>query len=97
MQNFPAIETIGTARRSILDREVYNYRGIQMVDLVHASRGCRFNCYPCCVNFLGGRNFRPRPFDKVVEEMISINNNRLFVVDNSLAQDKKWEIDLFRE
>ena len=68
-----------------------------MVDLVHASRGCRFNCYPCCVSFLGGRQFRPRPYDKVVEEMASIDNNRLFIVDNSLAQDKDWEIGLFKE
>ncbi len=97
MQNFPPIESVGTARRSILNREMYNYRGVQMVDLVHASRGCRFNCYPCCVNFLGGRSFRPRPYDKVVEEMASIDNNRLFIVDNSLAQDKEWEINLFRE
>jgi radical SAM superfamily enzyme YgiQ (UPF0313 family) len=96
-QNFPAIESVGTARRSILKRDMYNYRGVQMVDLVHASRGCRFNCYPCCVNFLGGRQFRPRPLDKVVEEMASIDNNRLFIVDNSLAQDKDWEKDLFRE
>ncbi len=97
MQNFPPIESVGTARRSILNREMYNYRGVQMVDLVHASRGCRFNCYPCCVNFLGGRSFRPRPFDKVVAEMASIDNNRLFIVDNSLAQDKDWEMNLFRE
>ena len=53
MQNFPAIESVGTARRSILKRDMYNYRGVQMVDLVHASRGCRFNCYPCAVRFLG--------------------------------------------
>ena len=97
MQNFPPIESVGTARRSILNREMYNYRGVQMVDLVHASRGCRFNCYPCCVNFLGGKNFRPRPFEKVVEEMAGIDNNRLFIVDNSLAQDKKWEMELFKE
>ncbi len=97
MQDFPPIENVGTARRSILDRESYNYRGVQMVDLVHASRGCRFNCYPCAVRFLGGKSFRPRPFDKVVEEMAGINNNRLFIVDNSLAQDKQWEMDLFKE
>ena len=96
-QNFPSIELVGTARRSILKREMYNYRGVQMVDLVHASRGCRFNCYPCCVSFLGGRQFRPRPLDKVVAEMASIDNNRLFVVDNSLAQDKEWETNLFKE
>ncbi|NTW07731.1 MAG: radical SAM protein [Syntrophaceae bacterium] len=96
-QDFPPIEAVGTARRSILNRDMYNYRGVQMVDLVHASRGCRFNCYPCCVSFLGGRRFRPRPFDKVVAEMAAIDNNRLFIVDNSLAQDKDWEMNLFRE
>ena len=68
-----------------------------MVDLFHASRGCRFNCYPCAVSYLGGRHFRPRPFDKVVEELAGIENNRLFIVDNSLAQNKEWEIQLFKE
>ncbi len=97
MQNFPPIENVGTARRGILKREMYNYRGVQMVDLVHASRGCRFNCYPCAVRFLGGRSFRPRPYDRVMEEMASIDNNRLFIVDNSLAQDRDWEIGLFKE
>jgi len=93
----PPIESVGPARRSILRRDLYNYRGVQMVDLFHASRGCRFNCYPCCVRFLGGRSFRPRPMDRVVEELATIDNNRLFVVDNSLAHDKKWELELFRE
>ncbi len=95
MNNFPDIGTVGTARRDILDRECYNYRGIQMLDLVHASRGCRFNCFPCCNGFLGGRKFRPRPVKKVIEEMEAIPNNRLFVVDNSLAHDKEWLIELF--
>ncbi len=90
-----SVELVGTARRDILDRSLYNYRGTQMLDLVHASRGCRFNCYPCCVRYLGGRNFRPRPIDKVVAEVESIPNNRLFFVDNSMAQNKQWEIDLF--
>ncbi|PKN34268.1 MAG: radical SAM protein [Deltaproteobacteria bacterium HGW-Deltaproteobacteria-19] len=94
--NRPPTEWIGPARRDILQRDLYNYKGVQMVDLVHASRGCRFNCYPCCVSFLGGRQFRPRPIDRVVEEIAGIDNNRLFVVDNSLAQDSQWEKDLFR-
>jgi radical SAM superfamily enzyme YgiQ (UPF0313 family) len=93
----PPAESIGPARREILDRERYNYKGIQMVDLVHASRGCRFNCYPCCVSYLGGRKFRPRPVEKVIAELAGIDNNRLFIVDNSLAQDRQWEIDLFTE
>ena len=93
----PDIALVGPARRDILDRKLYNYKGVQMVDLVHASRGCRFNCYPCAVSYLGGRQFRPRPIDKAVAEIAGIDNNRLFIVDNSLAQDTKWEMDLFRE
>lgn len=96
LEDHPPIEIVGTARRSILDRSLYTYRGVQMVDLIHASRGCRFSCYPCCVQYLGGRSFRPRPIDKVIEEVSSIPNNRLFFVDNSLAQNKQWELELFR-
>jgi radical SAM superfamily enzyme YgiQ (UPF0313 family) len=93
----PDIALVGTARRDILNRKLYNYKGVQMVDLVHASRGCRFNCFPCAVSYLGGRVFRPRPIEKAVAEMAAIDNNRLFIVDNSLAQDTQWEMDLFRE
>jgi radical SAM superfamily enzyme YgiQ (UPF0313 family) len=93
----PPIEKVGVARRDLLKSELYNYKGIQMVDLVHASRGCRYHCYPCAVAYLGGRRFRPRPIDAAIAEMAAIDNNRLFIVDNSLAQDTKWELDLFRE
>ena len=97
INNRPPIETVGPARRDILKRELYNYKGVQMVDLVHASRGCRFNCYPCAVAYLGGREFRPRPIETAVAEMAGIDNNRLFIVDNSLSQDTQWEMELFRE
>lgn len=93
----PDIALVGTARRDILNRSLYNHKGVQMVDLVHASRGCRFHCYPCAVAYLGGKEFRPRPIDKAIAEMAAIDNNRLFIVDNSLAQNTAWEMDLFRE
>lgn len=92
----PPIASVGPARRSILRPELYMYKGVRMVDLFHASRGCRFDCYPCAVSYLGGRSFRPRPLDRVVEELAGLANNRLFIVDNSLAQDRQWEMDLFR-
>jgi radical SAM superfamily enzyme YgiQ (UPF0313 family) len=95
MNNPPDIRLVDTARRGILDRPLYNYRGVQMLDLVHASRGCKFDCFPCCTGFLGGKRFRPRPIEKVIAEMEAIQNNRLFIVDNSLAQDRQWLKDLF--
>jgi radical SAM superfamily enzyme YgiQ (UPF0313 family) len=97
LNDHPPIESVGPACRDILNRDLYNYKGVQMFDLVHASRGCRFNCYPCAVAYLGGRKFRPRPIEKAIAEMAGIENNRLFIVDNSLAQDAKWEKELFRE
>ena len=97
LTDFPPIASVGMARRDILKRQLYNYKGIQMVDLFHASRGCRFDCYPCCMSFVGGREFRPRPIKKVVEELTAIDNNRLYIVDNSLSQDMAWEKQLFAE
>lgn len=96
LQSPPPIESVGPARRDILNRARYTYRGVQMLDLVHASRGCRFDCFPCCTGYLGGRNFRPRPVEKVVEEIAGIPNGRLFIVDNSLAQNSAWEEELFK-
>ena len=93
--NYPDISLVNTARRDLLKKELYNYRGVQMFELVHASRGCKFDCFPCCVSYLGGRKFRARPIEKVIREMESIDNNRLFIVDNSLAQDREWLIELF--
>ena len=92
----PRMDLVGPARRDILDRPRYNFRGVQMVDLVHASRGCRFNCFPCCTPYLGGREFRPRKIDDVVAEVAAIDNNRLFFVDNSMSQNDQWEKDLFK-
>ncbi|MEE4135316.1 MAG: radical SAM protein, partial [Desulforhopalus sp.] len=97
LEDRPDIALVGPARRDILNRRLYNHKGVQMVDLVHASRGCRFNCYPCAVAYLGGKKFRPRPIEKTIAEMATIDNNRLFLVDNSLAQDTRWETELFKE
>lgn len=97
MNDFPDISLVGPARRDLYEHSLYNHKGVQMVDLFHASRGCRFSCYPCAVSYLGGRSFRPRPIEKSIEELAGIKNNRLFIVDNSLAQDKEWEMQLFKE
>ncbi len=93
----PDIALVGPARRELLNDDLYYHKGVRMVDLFHASRGCRFNCYPCAVSYLGGRQFRPRPIEKSIEELETIENNRLFIVDNSLAQNTQWEMDLFKE
>jgi radical SAM superfamily enzyme YgiQ (UPF0313 family) len=92
----PDMGLIGPANRNILKKDLYYHKGFRMVDLFHASRGCIYDCYPCAVRYLGGRGFRPRPIDRVVEELSQLDNNRLFIVDNSLALDTGWEKELFK-
>src|ERR1035437_1787560 len=92
----PDMALIGPARRDILNKDLYYHKGSRMVDLFHASRGCIYDCYPCAVRYLGGRGFRPRPIDKIVEELSQMDNNRLFIVDNSLALNTAWEKELFK-
>jgi radical SAM superfamily enzyme YgiQ (UPF0313 family) len=96
LSNPPDMGLIGPARRDILKKDLYYHKGFRMVDLFHASRGCIYDCYPCAVRYLGGRGFRPRPMDKVVEELAGMDNNRIFIVDNSLALATEWEKELFR-
>ena len=38
MGKHPAIELVGAARRDLYNRDLYNHKGVQMVDLFHASR-----------------------------------------------------------
>ncbi|MFH1296163.1 MAG: cobalamin-dependent protein [Bacteroidota bacterium] len=92
----PDMNLVGPADRTILKKDLYYHKGFRMVDLFHASRGCVYDCYPCAVRYLGGRGFRPRPIERVVEELSQMDNNRLFIVDNSLALDTGWEKELFK-
>ena len=96
MAGFPDITKIPNPRRDLYNKKRdYVYKGWELVDLVQTSRGCRFNCYPCCVPFLGGRTHRMRPIEHVVSDMKS-SSDLLFIVDNSLEQNVEWEKEVFR-
>jgi radical SAM superfamily enzyme YgiQ (UPF0313 family) len=96
MTGFPDITKIPNPRRDLYNKKRdYVYKGWELVDLVQTSRGCRFNCYPCCVPYLGGRQHRMRPIEHVVSDMKS-SSDLLFIVDNSLEQNVAWEKEVFR-
>lgn len=82
--------------RSLLNKPLYNYRGVEMLDLIETSRGCRFACYPCQVPFVSGTAHREKPMEQVIEEMAAIPNDRLFIVDNSLEQSEDHQKRLFK-
>ncbi len=94
-EGFAGPAEIGSPRRDLLDPKLYTYRGIRMMDLLETSRGCRFGCFPCQVPIVTGRAHRMRPVEEVIEEMAAIDNDRIFIVDNSPEQNPEHEKALF--
>lgn len=84
------------ARRDLYDRSCYTYRGVTLADLLQASRGCRYNCYPCCVPTLRGQAFRPRPVAEVVSEIQALDNDKFFLVDNTPFQAPEYYRELLQ-
>ena len=95
-EGFPDINALPQPRRDLYDKKAhYTYKGVEMVDLVQTSRGCRFNCFPCCVPYLGGRQHRIRPWEHVAEDLDN-TQKLVFIVDNSIEQNRQYEEELFR-
>jgi radical SAM superfamily enzyme YgiQ (UPF0313 family) len=74
--------------------ELYTHKGWELPDMVQTSRGCRFNCPPCCVPYLGGRRHRIRPRDQVLTDLDGCGE-LVFFVDNSMEQSVRYQMDLF--
>ena len=95
-EGFPDLAKAPLPRRELHDKKrFYSYKGWELVDLVETSRGCRFNCYPCCTPFLGGRQHRLKPMDRVLAD-VQRCSDLLFIIDNSLEQNVDYERELFR-
>lgn len=92
---YPSLDAVPPARRDLLRSEHYQVKGIKMFDLVQATRGCIYGCYPCCVAKLRGKEHRVRPVGQVVEEIAALDNDRIFLVDNCLKQNKPYQRELF--
>jgi radical SAM superfamily enzyme YgiQ (UPF0313 family) len=93
---FPDIAAIPEPRRDLYDKKRhYSHKGWELVDLVQTSRGCRFECYPCCTPYLGGLQHRIRPMEHTLADIGSCSD-LVFLVDNSLEQNVEYEKELFR-
>ncbi len=96
MNHQPDTQLVGPARRDLLERDLYYHKGVQMVDLFMPQEDVSTIVILVLFHSWEEGNFRPRPFDRIAEELDTIDNNRLFVVDNTLAQDIEWTKELFR-
>jgi radical SAM superfamily enzyme YgiQ (UPF0313 family) len=80
-------------RRDLFHPE-YTYSNIQ------TTRGCPMRCDFCSVHTFNGRNYRERPVDEVLDEIETIDDERLFFVDDNLIgytkKSAKRAIALFK-
>ncbi|MDD4891325.1 MAG: radical SAM protein [Phycisphaerae bacterium] len=60
---------------------------------VQTTRGCPLNCEFCSVSAFNGRGYRERPIGHVIEEMRSIKESWVLVVDDNLIGTSKKHID----
>jgi len=92
---FPDIAAVPAPNRRLHDKKKhYTFKGWELVDLVETSRGCRFNCYPCCSAYLGGRQHRTKPVARTLEDLAGCHDH-VFIVDNSLEQSVEYQKELF--
>lgn len=68
---------IPTARHDLLDKG-YAFGSIQ------TTRGCPLNCTFCSVSTFNGNQYRNRPIDRVLEEMRTIREEWILIVDDNL-------------
>ncbi|HSJ57421.1 MAG TPA: radical SAM protein [Anaerolineae bacterium] len=73
------------------------------LDLVSASRGCRYRCEFCTLWKLESGRHRTRPPDEVVDEIAALDSGRrvnrhrpIFFTDENVFVEREWAIDLFR-
>jgi radical SAM superfamily enzyme YgiQ (UPF0313 family) len=80
------------------------YRHHYFLQLVSASRGCRYRCEFCTLWKLEGGRYRARPPGEVLAEMMSTNGNGrrpplasrpILFTDENVFTDREWAHELF--
>lgn len=64
-------------RRDLFHKD-YTYANIQ------TTRGCPMSCDFCSVHTFNGSKYRQRPVNEVLDEMETIDSDRLFIIDDNL-------------
>jgi radical SAM superfamily enzyme YgiQ (UPF0313 family) len=71
-----------------------------MFGSIQTARGCPMNCEFCSVTAFNGRRYRPRPVEKVLDELETIRKKMVFFVDDNIIgygkQAQERAIALFK-
>lgn len=79
-----------------LDRRIFRGRRYLPLNLVQATRGCRYACDFCSIHAFYGAQVRRRPVEEVVAEIAALDRRHVFFVDDNLFADGAWAAELFR-
>jgi radical SAM superfamily enzyme YgiQ (UPF0313 family) len=76
-------------------RDLFQYR--YFLQLVSASRGCRYRCEFCSLWQTAGGRHRMRPPEEVLDELEAIWDERpILFTDDNIYTDREWALTLFK-
>ena len=64
---------------------------------IYTSRGCPNSCRFCCVTKAYGGAYRKKPVANVIAEIMSVDADFFYFVDDNIASDAEYSRDLFTE
>ncbi len=78
--HFPPLDSLLIPRRDLLKKRAY-----LSTSTIQTARGCPFNCEFCSIAAMYKRSFRCKPIDNVVEEIKTLPDPFVFIVDDNIV------------
>jgi radical SAM superfamily enzyme YgiQ (UPF0313 family) len=90
---------VSLSEMNTLKRDLIKGKGYLFTNTIQTTRGCPFQCEFCSVSSFFGRSYRTRPIPLVVEELVTLRQESvfLFLVDDNLVGNRPYAKALFQE
>ena len=83
-------------RRDLLSGS--KYQGFSRIPVgVETSRGCPYDCEFCCIGLTLGQQYRVRPVQEVIAEIVAIDSPHILFCDDALGLNRNVAKELFTE
>lgn len=73
----------------------FRYFGKEQCAMVKTSWGCNYNCTFCYCGCLNEGKYATRDLDKVVDEIKTIDQKKIFIIDDNFLVDKKRVVEFY--